>query len=179
MLESVTSSKPRGKFPRLMPKLVLCKLFIKGNTLPIPRWSWRTLPACQSPGRWCARRGRTSPGTRPSSPCLSTSPRASQGRGDRWCGSGDGDIFGFGGVVCYGDWACQEAEERPRCGDQDILVLRPHESTAMGRERYPLVGATNPLLLQTCLHCGEEFCRGECLRFHYEQSQVGEKGHTV
>ena len=25
---------------------------------------------------------------------------------------------------------------------------------------------------QVCDHCGEEFCHGRCLRFHYEDSKV-------
>ena len=28
---------------------------------------------------------------------------------------------------------------------------------------------------QVCLHCGEDFCRGDCLKYHYDQSQRKKK----
>ena len=29
--------------------------------------------------------------------------------------------------------------------------------------------------MQVCLHCGEDFCRGDCLKYHYDQSQREKK----
>ena len=65
-------------------------------------------------------------------------------------------------------------------GDPDISPVLPCESTALSTEggvleKYVTVGQprlVNLLLPQTCDHCGEEFCHGECLRYHYEDNQV-------
>lgn len=57
-------------------------------------------------------------------------------------------------------------------------VCSPQIAFSLGQILPPTLAYLSILLLayaQVCLHCGEDFCRGDCLKYHYDQSQRKKK----